>query len=109
MTRLVAKEDGKINWDTSATYIERMVRAYQPWPTAYTQSHGEQFKILSGSVLENHAPELPGTVLQIGKDIGVATGKGIFVLRDVQLAGKRAMSAGEFARGQRDFVGSRLD
>ncbi len=108
MTRLVAKEDGQIKWDTSATYVERMVRAYQPWPTAYTQYRGEQFKILRASVLEHNAPEIPGTVLQIGKDIGVATGKGILLLHEVQLAGKRAITAGEFARGQREFVGSHL-
>jgi methionyl-tRNA formyltransferase len=108
MTRLVAKEDGKIKWDTSATYIEHMVRAYQPWPTAFAQYHGEIFKILRASVLEQHAPELPGTVLQIGKDIGIATGKDVLLLHEVQLAGKRAMSAGEFARGQREFVGSRF-
>lgn len=108
MTHLVAKEDGQIKWDTSATYIEHMVRAYLPWPTAYTQYRGEIFKILRASVLEHNAPELPGTVLQVGKDIGVATGKGILLVHEVQLAGKRAMSADEFARGQREFVGSRL-
>jgi methionyl-tRNA formyltransferase len=56
-----------------------------------------------------NAPELPGTVLQIGRDIGVATGKRVLLLELVQLAGKRAMTAGEFARGQRDFVGSRFE
>lgn len=109
MTRLVAKEDGKIKWETSAPYIEQMVRAYQPWPTAFTHFRGEMLKVLRASVLENNAPENPGTVLQIGKDIGVSTGKGILLLHDVQLAGKRAMSADEFARGQREFVGSHLE
>lgn len=119
MTRLVAKEDGQIKWDKSATYIERMVRAYQPWPTAYTYlpspsggrgAGGEGLlKILHASVLERNAPEIPGTVLQIGKDIGIATGKGILLLYKVQLAGKREMTAGEFARGQREFVGSHLE
>lgn len=108
MTSLVAKEDGLLNWSKSAIFLERMVRAYQPWPTAYTHYRGEQFKILRAAVLEHTAPEVPGTVLQIGKDIGIATGKGILLLQEVQLAGKRAMSAGEFARGQREFVGSQL-
>jgi methionyl-tRNA formyltransferase len=108
MTSLVAKEDGRMNWSRSAIFLERMVRAYQPWPTAYTHYRGEQFKILRAAVLEHTAPEVPGTVLQIGKDIGVATGKGILLLQEVQLAGKRAMRAGEFARGQREFVGSQL-
>lgn len=108
MTALVAKEDGLINWKKSCVYLERMVRAYQPWPTAYTHYRGEQLKILRASVLKQVAPELPGAVLQIGKDIAVATGRGILILNEVQLAGKRAMSAGEFARGQREFVGSIL-
>ncbi|MBI4673880.1 MAG: methionyl-tRNA formyltransferase [Chloroflexi bacterium] len=108
VTALVAKEDGLINWSEPCVDLERMVRAYQPWPTAYTYYHGEQFKILRASVSNQVTPELPGTVLRIGKDIAVATGHGILILNAVQLAGKRAMSAGEFARGQREFVGSIL-
>lgn len=108
MTSLVAKEDGLMNWSKSAHYLERMVRAHHPWPTAHTYYRGEQLKVLRASVLEYNTPELPGTVLQIGKDIGVATGKGVLLLREVQLAGKRAMTAGEFARGQREFVGAQL-
>jgi methionyl-tRNA formyltransferase len=108
MTRLVAKEDGLINWKTSAVYLERMVRAYQPWPAAYTHFQGEMFKILRASVSPADVPELPGTVLQMGKDIGIATGKGVLLLHEVQLAGKRALSIEEFARGQREFVGSIL-
>ncbi len=109
MTSLIAKEDGKINWSKSAVFLERLTRAYQPWPSAYANYRGEQLKILHASVLEYNAPEAPGVVLQIGKDIGVATGKGVLLLRAVQLAGKRVMGADEFARGQREFVGSRLE
>ena len=46
--------------------------------------------------------------MQIGKEIGVATGKDVLILHQVQMAGKNAMTAGEFARGQRDFVGTQL-
>lgn len=109
MTSLVAKDDGKIHWDKSAAYIARMVRAYQPWPSAFTTYRGEQFKVLRATALEQPVPEIPGTVMQIGKDIGVATGKGVLLLQQVQLAGKRAMSADEFSRGQREFVGSHLE
>lgn len=109
MTPLVAKDDGKINWEKSAAYIERMVRAYQPWPSAFSSYRGDQLKVLHATVLQDAVPEVPGTVLQIGQDIGVATGKGVLVLKQVQLAGKRAMSAQEFSRGQREFVGSHLE
>lgn len=108
MTRLVAKEDGLINWKTSVIYLERTVRAYQPWPTAYTHFQAEIFKILRASVSTADVPESPGIVLQIGNEIGVATGKGVLILHEVQLAGKRPMSIEEFVRGQREFVGSTL-
>ncbi|MDL1896940.1 methionyl-tRNA formyltransferase [Anaerolineae bacterium CFX7] len=103
MTSLIAKEDGQIKWGKSAVFLERMTRAYQPWPSAYANYRGEQLKILRASVLEYNPPEAPGVVLQIGKDIGVATGKGVLLLHTIQLAGKRAMGADEFARGAKAF------
>ena len=49
-----------------------------------------------------------GQVMALGEGLAVVTGDGALLLREVQLAGKRALSAEEFARGQRDFVGSVL-
>lgn len=137
MTRLVIKEDGRIDWHKRAVEIERMVRAYHPWPSAFTFYAGALLKILGAAVAPtthprevgadrqsvstmDHmrvdasaeapraAPISPGTVIPLGKEIGVMTGEGILLLRQVQLAGKRAMSANEFARGQRGFIGAVL-
>jgi methionyl-tRNA formyltransferase len=46
--------------------------------------------------------------MQVSQGIGVATGQGVLIIEEMQLAGKKTMSAGDFARGQRGFVGSRL-
>jgi methionyl-tRNA formyltransferase len=91
--------------------IARAVRAYNPWPTAYTRWHGKEFKILGA------APALPagncpaGTVVALGDrdmPVGVAAGDGILGIREIQLEGKKRVLAAEFIRGARDFIGAVL-
>lgn len=105
---MIRKEDGLIDWSQSASDISRRVRAFNPWPSAYTFWSGAQLKILSAHPSDYRTNAEPGRVIQLPNDIGVATGNGTLVLRELQLAGKRAMKIEEFARGQREFLGSVL-
>lgn len=105
--KTIRKEEGLIDWTRPAIEIARCVRAFNPWPSAYTFWNGAQLKILRAHAAANERSE-PGRVLQIQKEIAVATGDGSLILREVQLAGKRAMSAQEFVRGQKEFVGAVL-
>jgi methionyl-tRNA formyltransferase len=109
--RLIRKEAGRIDWTRPAIEIERMTRAYTPWPSAYTEWRGQPFKILAASVLPASAHDkklVPGEVARLPEGIVVGTGKGLLLLKSVQPAGKRAMTADVFVNGARDFVGSRL-
>ncbi len=107
--RLLKKEDGEIDWHQPADYIARMIRAYDPWPGAYTYFKGRLLKILRARATDQQ-PTIgqPGEVIDTEDGLGVITGDGVLLLEKVQLAGKKAMDASEFARGQRDFVGSVL-
>jgi methionyl-tRNA formyltransferase len=107
----IAKEDGLIDWSEPAALIERRVRAYQPWPTAFTHWNGLGLKVLralAGQETGERGQE-PGTVVA-GKagSAGVVTGMGVLWLEEVQLAGKRATPIGAFLQGARGFVGSKL-
>jgi methionyl-tRNA formyltransferase len=107
----VKKEDGEIDWRLSAEGIWRRVRAYYPWPGACTCWKGKQLKINGAAVLTGGDSKEAGRVITLtGSEggVGVNTGDGILVLLNVQYAGKKAMPAAEFIRGQRDFIGSRL-
>jgi len=108
----IEKEDGRIDWSRPAAEIDRMIRAYTPWPGAATQWKGADLRIARGIPTgQRSAPELQavGQVIRLdGERIGVVTGDGVLELRDVQLAGKRAMSIEEFVRGHSAFVGSVL-
>jgi methionyl-tRNA formyltransferase len=110
----IAKTDGLINWDEDAARIERKIRAYQPWPTAYTSWNGAPLKILRARAesvypLPSAAPNtLPGQIVGDKREAGVVTGDGILWLEEVQPAGKKPMPVSAFLQGAPGFVGSRL-
>jgi methionyl-tRNA formyltransferase len=102
----IDKEAGRIDWSQTATVIERMTRAYTPWPSAYTTWRGEPFKIWQAQVLPGQAA--PGEVVKIQEGVAVGTGAGLLLLQGVQPAGKRTMDVRRFLNGAPDFVGSKL-
>ncbi len=102
----IKKEEGLIDWTDKAGAIERLVRAFNPWPGTYTTFKGEQLKIHGGAAAEGTVE--PGLVVQVREGIVVGTGAGLFQLERVQLAGRKTMSVNEFIRGQGDFIGAKL-
>ena len=105
------KEAGEIDWHAAAVSIERAVRAYRPWPSAYTTWNGQRLKVLRARVgpAAEGATADPGRVIAGGRgSAGVVTGDGVLWLEEVQLAGKRPMPVSAFLAGARGFVGARL-
>ncbi|HLJ33855.1 MAG TPA: methionyl-tRNA formyltransferase, partial [Ktedonobacteraceae bacterium] len=114
-THMLRKEDGAIQWQRPAAVIARMVRAYNPWPGAYTHWRGKLLKIVSAhaTALEPAINVLPGTV-SVREEAGhpvlaIVTGADFLLVQQLQLEGKRAMSAEEFLRGYPHISGSVLD
>jgi methionyl-tRNA formyltransferase len=108
---MLSKEDGEIDWHRPAVDIWRRVRAFQPWPGGYTLWQGRQLKVLEAVPLRQEQALEVGRVIAVNKEevaFGVNTGDGILGVLRVQLEGKRAMSAAEFLRGQRQFIGAIL-
>ncbi len=104
--RSLRKGQGQIDWTRPAVEIERMVRAYQPWPGAFTFWRGQLLKVLRAHVVEGVAE--PGMVVPCREGAAVGAGQGLLALDEVQLAGRRAMTIGDFLRGQRAIIGARL-
>jgi len=108
-SRMISKKDGEIDWHLPALDLWRRVRAFQPWPGCYTYWQGRQLKVLDAVPVAREETGEIGKVLALSKDMfGVKTGDGILGVSKVQLEGKRAMSAAEFLRGQRQFIGAIL-
>ena len=103
LTRLLRKEDGRLDWALPAEYLERQVRAYTPWPGAYTTWNGQQLKLLAAHPLDDNGGRSPGKCFLAGEGKGaglaVACGQGALAPQMVQLQGKRAMTSEELLRG----------
>jgi methionyl-tRNA formyltransferase len=94
------KEDGRIDWNKEAKEIDRQVRALNPWPGTFTRWNGRLLKIFKGTVKEGVFKGKAGMVSWTGSDfIEVETGKDFFVIKEVQLEGKKKMSVREFMAG----------
>ena len=106
--RTIRKEEGLIDWTRPAVELARRVRAFNPWPSAYTFWNGLGLKVLRARAVPSSLIAEHGRVMRLKDEIAVSTGDGGLVLQQVQLAGKRAMDIDDFIRGQRDFVGSTL-
>jgi methionyl-tRNA formyltransferase len=96
------REHGLIDWSESAEAIERKIRAYNPWPGAFMKVDHQNLKVFSASVVDLNGQA--GEVLRSDEDLIVATGKGALSVAEVQLEGKRRMSAAEFLRGHRALI-----
>lgn len=102
----IEKEEGDIDWSQDAASIERLVRAFTPWPGTYTQFRGKQLKIHTGAAAPGHAAA--GHVIAQGEGVAIGTGDGLFVPTEVQLAGKKRTDIASFINGYTDFVGTIL-
>ena len=105
---MIGKQDGAVDWTRAAAEIACQVRAFNPWPSALTMLGRRLLKIHRARVLAGETGAPPGTIVAIGHSIRVATGSGLLDLEEVQLEGKRALPAPEFARGAGLAVGDRL-
>jgi len=96
------REDGKIDWSQPAETIERKIRAFNPWPGAFTNFGAGNLKIFSTSVVDLSGT--PGAILRSDKQLVIAAGQGALCLDEVQLEAKRRMNAAEFLRGHPSIV-----
>ena len=107
----VQATDAEIDWNHDGSVIERMVRAYSPWPTAYTFFNQKRLRLHRSNKIDNENVDshYPGLVYRTRTgSIAVATGGSPVQLLDVQLEGKKMMAAEDFANGMQHFIGSVL-
>jgi methionyl-tRNA formyltransferase len=103
---IIQKEEGRLDFTRPAVELERRLRAFTPWPGAFTTLEGKLFKVHRARVGAGRGE--PGTVLSAGtQGLEVACGEGSLVLLEVQPEGKRVMGAGDFLSGRKLAPGSR--
>jgi len=111
-SKVINKSDGEMDWQLPALELWRRVRAFDPWPGCYARWRGKRLKLVKVVPLYGERSGEVGKVIALSPlaptSVGVGARDGVLGLLSVQLEGKREMSAEEFVRGQRDFIGSSL-
>jgi methionyl-tRNA formyltransferase len=108
-TKQVIKEHSLIDWNGEAAAIERMIRAYDPWPVARTTLDGQPLMIWRAQVDPgNLGAEWAGTIVELKPLPVVQCGTGRLALLEVQAPGRKRMKASDYFNGRRIGVGARL-
>lgn len=106
---MLKKEDGEILWSDPAALLERRVRGFYPWPTAYTFLRARILKIHRARVIAMEPEAAPGEVVKADRDgLWVATGQELLSLDEIQLENRKRLAAAEFLKGARIEKGERL-
>ena len=127
-TSPVSKADAVIDWNADATRIERMVRAYDPWPVVRTRFGGEELLVWRAAVDDSSPPAVaasPGAtpdgrrpparrgrsrhVVRTKPDVAVQCGRGRIVLAEVQAAGRNGWARRSFSAGGESSQASAWD
>ena len=97
---MMNKEMGLINWADDAVNIERMIRAFTPWPASYTLLDNKKVKIFKSDVVEINHSSNPGTIIDIDKEtFTIACGKNALKIFELQIEGKKRMDTKSFLAG----------
>jgi methionyl-tRNA formyltransferase len=104
-SKMLTKEDGHINFNSTVIQIERMVRAYNPWPGTFTLWNNNRLNIFKVSTKElEHIEEYyPGKAIVYNQMPAVICSNGMLVLDEVQLAGKNIVPGQAFLTGARNW------
>ncbi len=105
---MLDKAEAAVDWSQPAVRIARLMRAFSPWPVVHAELDGDRVRFWQAVCRDGATDVAAGTVIAAGREgIDIATRDGILRVTELQLPGKRRMSAADAANG-RDWVGTRF-
>ncbi len=114
LCQLIEREDGRIFWDEDAQTIYNKYRALTPWPGIFTYWKNDadtvRLKLISIELQKKDPTQkrADGEVFEIGSDIGIQTGEGVILIKELQKEGKKTTNIADFINGHPKFIGSIL-
>ncbi|MPW30288.1 methionyl-tRNA formyltransferase [Agarivorans sp. B2Z047] len=108
----LSKAEACIDWQQDAEFIERCIRAFNPWPMSYFTLADKNIKVWQASVQQHSGQQAPGTIIAADKHgIVVATGKDALRLEQIQIPGKKALAAADVLNARKEWfeLGTKLE
>lgn len=106
---MIFKQEARIDFAEKPENIERLVRAFNPWPVAHTDCDGRIMKVWAADVVNEKSNVEPGTVISVSDEgIAVAAGGGTLLLKEIQMPGKKRMRVADFLKGNSIKTGTVL-
>ncbi len=100
----IDKQHAKIDWQLSAIEIDRRIRAYNPWPIAFTTFADQTIRVWRSEVIARPTTQAPGSIIAIDSHgLQVATGNDILHILSLQLPGKKVLSAAEVCHAHHEL------
>lgn len=97
----ISKQDAKIDWTCTAEDLDRKIRAFNPWPIAFTELQGQTIRVWAARSEALAVDAVPGTIIRCDKDsIDVATGAGVLKLLELQLPGGKRLPVREILKSK---------
>jgi methionyl-tRNA formyltransferase len=97
------KAEAKLDWNLPARALARTVRAFDPWPVAEAEIHGERVRIWSAEAIEGAVDAAPGSIVATSREaIDVATGDGCLRIRELQRDGGKRVAVRDWLNARRD-------
>lgn len=101
----LSKAEAEINWHLPAVIIDRMIRAFNPWPVAFTHFNGESIRIWQAEIVAIKNSAQPGEIISLQKSgMDVATMDGVIRITKLQLPGKKQMLVADLLNGKIPFA-----
>jgi len=104
----LTRNNGKIDWNKSAEEIERLIRAFHPWPGTWCKWNNKTLKIIAVFNIKKINKYEPGTVFLHDNKLTVQCGKNAIIIKELQLEGKNKMSGQEFLAGHKEIINIQL-
>ena len=99
----INKADAAISWNKPAAEIDQQIRAFNPWPVAYTHASDTVLRIHQARILAETSSQTPGTIVSLDKKgMSVTTGTHLLLIEQIQFPGAKAMSVADWLNAKRD-------
>lgn len=103
-TKIIKKEDGKINWQQNANNILRQINAFTPWPSAYTFIDQKRFKITKAQAFPQDTKKENGLIFICENKIAIACSKSFLLVERWQPEGKKEISTLDYLLGNKNII-----